>query len=115
LIKQISDALGLNALIIEFPGYGIYKGKPSSKQICKDALIAFDYLVNEVSFRPEDIFIIGRSIGTGPATFCANKRQPGMLILISAFLSIKKLAKFYGGKFASFFTPEYFNNEKMIK
>ena len=37
----------------------------------------------------ENIILIGRSIGTGPATFIASISKPGVLILISPFTSLK--------------------------
>lgn len=50
LVKQFTDQLKVNAVIVEYPGYGIYKGKPNVKQIFEDTLIIFDYLVNDVGF-----------------------------------------------------------------
>ncbi len=98
---------------MEYPGYGFYNGTPSSQQILQDSLLFFDY-VNKVEKIPmENIIIFGRSIGTGPATFVASKRNPAALILLSPFSSIKELILSYFGKIkslVSFLISERFNN-----
>lgn len=38
----------------------------------EDALIVYDFLVNKMNFRYDDIIIFGRSIGSGPATYLAS-------------------------------------------
>ena len=50
LLEVMGKELKLNVLLVEYPGYGIYKGKPSSKQILEDSLCVFDFLVHEVGF-----------------------------------------------------------------
>jgi hypothetical protein len=44
------------------------------------------------SLKKEDIYIIGRSIGSGGATFLANRKDASKLILISPFTTIPKVA-----------------------
>ena len=33
---------------MEYPGYGLYIGKPNEEQILKDAEIIYDYLTDEL-------------------------------------------------------------------
>jgi len=77
-------------------------------------LIVFDFLRNKVGFKAKNIFIFGRSIGTGPATYLAGKRNPGLLILLSPFTSIKKVAKEMFGDFPGSLVSTHFDNYKMI-
>lgn len=42
---------------------------------------------------PNNIIIIGRSIGSGPATYLASKKKIACLALISPFTSIRDLIK----------------------
>jgi hypothetical protein len=44
ILTHIRDKMKINVLAVEYPGYGIYKGQPSSSQIIKDALTVYDYL-----------------------------------------------------------------------
>lgn len=62
----------------------------------EDSLIVFDFLVETLKFLPENIFIFGRSIGTGPSTYLASKRKKcKMLILFSPFTNLKAIVKDY--------------------
>ena len=102
---------------MEYPGYGCYDGIPSSQQILQDSLLFFDY-VNKLKKIPmENIIIFGRSIGTGPATYVAAKRNPAALILLSPFSSIKELILSYFGiikSLVSRWVDERFNNTEQI-
>ena len=58
---------------------------------------------------------MGRSLGSGPAVHIASKFQPGGLILMSGYTSIKSVANNKVG-FLSFLLAEQFNNlSKMDK
>lgn len=52
---------------------------------------------------------MGRSLGSGPATYLAAKFEPGGLILISPYTSIKSVAKGKVG-FLSVLVAEMFDN-----
>ena len=55
-------------MAIEYPGYGIYPGKPTAEGILEDALTVWDYLTQKIGLSNKDIILFGRSLGTGPAT-----------------------------------------------
>ncbi|CAG9333721.1 unnamed protein product [Blepharisma stoltei] len=93
LADFISKKLKINVLAVEYPGYGIYPGKSSSKRIKNDAKNIYEYLQENIKIKESDIIILGRSIGSGPATFIAAKKNPGALVLMSAYTSIKDVAK----------------------
>jgi abhydrolase domain-containing protein 17 len=79
----------INILAVEYPGYGIYKGKSNSTQIEKDSLAVFDYLTKVLNVKQSSIIVMGRSIGSGPACYLAAMRDPLALLLVSGFKSIK--------------------------
>ncbi len=63
-------------------------GKPSEKAIFSDALKIYDkYEKNR------DVVVVGRSLGTGVATYVASKREVKGLILITPYDSIASIAK----------------------
>jgi abhydrolase domain-containing protein 17 len=103
----------MNSIAMEYPGYGIYKGKPCDKQIEKDALTIFDFLVS-CGVKDEKIMVIGRSLGSGPATFLASRRNVGALVLISPFKSVRSVAHDVAS-YASILVKERFNNKKLIQ
>jgi fermentation-respiration switch protein FrsA (DUF1100 family) len=96
---------------VEFPGYGIYQGSPSEKNIYEDALAVYDFF--KMKFKPHNIMVCGRSIGAGPAIFLAGRRQVSCLISISAFTSLKEVVSDRVG-FFSFLLKEQFLNSSLI-
>ncbi len=65
--------MGLNVLVVEYPGYSVY-GKGEGQVvggIKQDVTVLMTYLrVN--GYQERDLFVVGRSIGTGPALYLAN-------------------------------------------
>ncbi len=62
----------IHIVAVEYPGYGIYKGKPNADQIEADADAVFDYFNQYLKVPKDQIIILGRSIGSGPATYLAH-------------------------------------------
>ena len=81
-------------MAVEYPGYGIYEdyGGPSEEKIYKDAELVYNFVQCMTSLREKDIILLGRSLGSGPATHIASKFEPGGLILMSPYTSIKSVA-----------------------
>lgn len=82
---------------MEYPGYSIYKGTPSSECIKNDSLYTYNFVTKKLGFRQEHVIIMGRSIGTGVALDVMRKIMPAALVLISPFASVKSLAKEFVG------------------
>ena len=61
------------------------------------------------------ILVMGRSIGSGPATYIAQKFKPAALILISPFTSIKEVAKSMYGFVGALFVKDRFDNLERMK
>jgi pimeloyl-ACP methyl ester carboxylesterase len=89
-----------HVLLLEYPGYGltINQFKPC-EQYCELAIAGvIDYLLNIVGVPTKNIILFGQSIGTGIAAYGAKycyetyNEHIGGLILLSPYLSIKKLA-----------------------
>jgi len=59
--------------------------------ILKDALYVYDYINQVMGIEQKNIIVLGRSIGSGPAIHVASKRNPGSLLLMSAFTSIRNV------------------------
>ena len=81
----------------------------------EDALTVYDHLVKERGVLESDIILFGRSIGSSPACYVANQRNPAALILMSPFKSIKEVAKDLVGWFLSLAIAERFRNIDLIK
>ncbi|KAM3145142.1 hypothetical protein pb186bvf_002817 [Paramecium bursaria] len=114
LVCQFGKGLDVNVIAVEYPGYGVYQGKPNEKQILSDADTVFNYVKNK-RFNEESIIICGRSIGTGPACYLASKHHISNLILISPFYSLKQLIQDKFGSIMSAFIQERFPNFEYIQ
>ncbi|MBN2418182.1 MAG: alpha/beta hydrolase [Deltaproteobacteria bacterium] len=108
--------LGFNVFIIDYRGYGKSSGKPSEEGIYIDALCAYDHLVSNEKTRPENIVLLGRSLGCAAAIETATRRKARALILESGFLSVRHMARHMGiFILISPFLPENYNNLDKIK
>lgn len=108
-LLALYNELFLHVVAMEYPGYGIYTGSPNEQSICSDALNVYDYITQVLGWKEKDVILFGRSIGTGPATHVASLRNPGMLVLMSAFTSIKDVVK-HNACMLSFMVAERFRN-----
>jgi len=89
-IKIFND-LHMSVLIFDYRGYGKTQGKPSEKGTYYDGYAAWDYLVNTMNKRPENIVVFGRSLGGAVAAEIARIKHPAGLIIESTFTSIPDL------------------------
>jgi uncharacterized protein len=87
--------LGVNILLLDYRGYGSSSpGTPNETRVYEDARAALDYLLTQRHVPIHNIILMGRSIGTGPATQLALEHSDaGGLILESAFTSVPEAAK----------------------
>lgn len=80
---------GHNVYLVNYRGYGGSTGSPSEAGLYKDAVAVFD----EIRSRYESISVIGRSLGSGVATYLAATRDIDRLALITPFDSIENVAR----------------------
>lgn len=71
-------------------------------------------MTTQLKFDLKNIILLGRSLGTGPATYLASKYEVGALALISAFTSIRGVFGEFTG-FLKYMVKERFNNLENIK
>jgi abhydrolase domain-containing protein 17 len=115
LLNHLRNTLKIHVLAVEFPGYGIYPGSPSAKSILEDANTVFDYLTDQVGWSNKDIILFGRSLGTGPATELAAFKDPGALLLMSAYTSIRGVVQHISGYFTQYLIAERFKNIELME
>lgn len=82
---------GYNVMLIDYRGYGKSSGKISEEGLYHDGEAAYHCLV-EKGFKPENIIVYGRSIGSGVAVDVAARYPCKGLILEAPFSSLKRLA-----------------------
>ena len=77
-------------MMIDYPGYGKSRGLLTERGINRQAKMAYDWLIKKYDAR--DIIILGRSLGSGPATQLATKVDSKCLILETPYTSIPAVA-----------------------
>ena len=92
-IPQAKQIKGWSVVLINYAGYGDSDGSPSEKEFFNSALKIYDCILSRKDVDKNNIVIMGRSIGTGVATFLANSRPSKGVILISPFESLSSVVK----------------------
>ncbi len=82
--------LGLNVFIFDYRGYGRSEGRVDEAGTYRDAQSAFGWLQSK-GFAPENIVVLGKSLGGGVASELVSREPVGALILQSTFTSIPDL------------------------
>ena len=78
-------------LVVNYRGYGGSAGTPSQAALYEDALAIYDYAIANGT-QPQDIVVMGRSLGSGLATMLAAKREVHSAILITPYDSLAEVA-----------------------
>ncbi len=78
-------------LIVNYRGYGGTPGQPSQGALYEDALAIYDYVVASGT-NPQDIVVMGRSLGSGLAAMLAAEREMQRAILITPYDSLVEVA-----------------------
>ena len=81
-----------------------------------NAHILMQYLIHVLKYCEKDIILIGRSMGSGPASALAVEYPSvSALILLSPYTSLKQAVKTLLGTLASMIVRERFENLKLIQ
>lgn len=103
----------VNALLIEYPGFGHAPGKPSEKEIHQTALSAYDWAQKEFPTLPK--IAMGWSLGSTVATYLALEREVSYLFLLSAMTSLRETAQnLFPGVPDLFFTGNEFDVTRLV-
>jgi pimeloyl-ACP methyl ester carboxylesterase len=81
--------------LVNYRGYGRSEGRPSERALCADALLVLDVLARRPDVDPARIVLVGRSLGTGVATYVAAQRPPRGVVLVSPYDSMVALARYH--------------------
>jgi len=104
----------VHVLAIEYPGYGICPGGQADEDsVTENARVGFRFLREVLRWPLDGIFILGRSIGCGPALAIAVEHDVNGVILVCPFLSVQELGKDLIGPFAQFLTERFPNKDRV--
>ncbi|MCU7834817.1 MAG: alpha/beta hydrolase [gamma proteobacterium symbiont of Taylorina sp.] len=75
--------------LVNYRGYGGSTGNPTEQALYSDA----QHIYDEIENQHQKISVIGRSLGTGIATFLASKRKIHKIALVTPYDSIEHIAQ----------------------
>ena len=91
-LARLVTRLGLRVCIIDYRGYGKSAGSPSEQGLYRDARAAWAYLTETRALPPDQIVLLGESLGGGVASWLATQVEPGGVIMHSTFTSVPDMA-----------------------
>ena len=81
--------IDVNCIVYEYSGYGESNGAlPEERSLYNDIETVYLHLTENLNISPDHIILYGRSIGSGPTSFLAEKYRLGGVILHSGLMSI---------------------------
>lgn len=91
-------SINVDVLAMDYRGYGDSEGQPSEKALTEDALVSWEYATKTLGYHPDQIIIVGESLGGGVATklvstLCQKGEQPAGLLLVATFSSMLDAAQ----------------------
>ena len=88
--QRLSEALpGKTLYLVNYRGYGGSTGEPEERALYNDAL----HIHDAIRPRHAGIDVIGRSLGSGVATWLAAEREIDRLVLVTPFDSLAGIAE----------------------
>jgi pimeloyl-ACP methyl ester carboxylesterase len=91
LASTAGQYAGWSLLFFSYRGYGRSEGRPGEAALFADALQIFDYAAKRAD--TTRIAVMGRSLGSGVATYLAAQRPVAGAILVSPYDSVESVAR----------------------
>ena len=116
--RVMAQQLRVHVLAVEYPGYGAAPGKPSEATLLEAGERAVQHTLRVLGPNIADVVFMGRSVGTGVATYLAGRYQRcAGLVLISPFASIRDVVKGQLGVLGALggVVPKVFDNKERIR
>lgn len=92
-LKEL-ERLPVDALLVmNYRGYGLSEGRPGEADLVADAVWVLDTITARLGVAPQQVVLMGRSLGTGVAVQVAAQRSVAGLILVTPFDSLVSVAR----------------------
>jgi pimeloyl-ACP methyl ester carboxylesterase len=86
--------MGHSVLIYDYEGHGRSSGTPTILGICRDGEAAYNWLVQEKGYRPDQIVHVGDSLGSGVAAEVAVRHPCAGLVMFAPYASLMEVAHY---------------------
>lgn len=95
-VAELQEKVPLNVLIVDYRGYGDstnHNGEVTDEGLVTDAVAIYDWLRTQKGLNPEEINVMGASLGGAVAVELANQREVNALFVMSSFTTVKDVLK----------------------
>ena len=92
LVAHLRDVLQASVFIFDYRGYGHSEGRPDEPGCVADGRAALDWLANKMGIPPQQIVLMGRSLGSGVAVALAAETGSAALVLENTFPTMPDVA-----------------------
>lgn len=93
LALDADELRGISLVLINYRGYGKSSGTPSESVLFSDALTIYDYVAAKTGVDKRRIVAMGRSLGSGVATYLATQRPLAAVVLVTPYDSMTAVAR----------------------
>jgi pimeloyl-ACP methyl ester carboxylesterase len=93
VLPDLARIEGWAALVVNYRGYGQSEGRPSERALFQDAAALYDQVTKRADIDPHRVVAMGRSLGTGVATYLASQRPLAAIVLVSPYDSLISIAQ----------------------
>lgn len=93
LALEASELRGISLVLFNYRGYGRSTGRPGEKALFADALAIYDHVASLPNVDRKRIAVMGRSLGSGVATYLASQRPVAAVILVTPYDSMAAVAR----------------------
>jgi uncharacterized protein len=93
LLELLHHDLGVGVFMFDYRGYGASEGRPTEAGLYADARAALNATTAEADVRPEEIVLVGQSLGAAVAVELATDQRVRGVVLEAAFTSIPDMAR----------------------
>jgi pimeloyl-ACP methyl ester carboxylesterase len=107
-------AAGFDVLAFDYRGYGHSSGKPSEQGTYRDARAALACLLRQPDVDPSRVLYVGESLGGAVAIELALAHPPAGLVLLSAFTSVREMARVHYRLIPAALVPDAYPSLRLI-
>ena len=93
LLQESARLAPWAVLLVNYRGYGLSDGRPSESALYQDAVALYDWAAGRPDVDARRIVLVGRSLGTGVATYLASQRPVSGVVLVSPYDNLVEVAR----------------------
>ena len=114
LHAALLTAVGFDVLLFDYRGYGHSSGKPSERGTYRDARAALACLLGQPDVDSTRVLYLGESLGGAVAIELALAHPPAGLVLLSAFTSVRQMARVHYPLIPTALVPDAYPSLRLI-